>query len=112
MLPAGSHKLQIRIGCLTAPPALWLESPSLASDGSWAADCGLAQTVPAAVLPVRDPASPPSAWRLPTMRWEIAAQRSLPQGLLVDLGREGMGMLAFTPPVSYTHLDVYKEQGI
>ena len=40
---------------------------------------------------------PPSAWRLPTVRWDIASQRSLPQGLMVDLGREGMGMLAFTP---------------
>ena len=96
-LPAGSHRLEIRVGCLNAPPALWLEGPSLASDGAWTADCGLAQTVPAAVLPLRDPASPPSAWRLPTVRWDIASQRSLPQGLMVDLGREGMGMLAFTP---------------
>ena len=97
VLPAGTHTIGIRIGNLAAPPALWFESPSIHSDGSWKADAGLAKAMPAAELPVSDPMVVPSAWRLPTVRWEIAGQRETGNGLLVDVGKEAMGLLCFTP---------------
>ena len=41
----------------------------------------------------------------------ITVMKSLAAGVLLDEKRSPFGMALSVPPVSYTHLDVYKRQG-
>ncbi len=112
-IPAGDHKLNIKVHNQLTPPSLFIESPSLVSDSSWLATYedkiwidengvshGSGIYVPAACWNFNDIRKGPSSFRL--ARKSIRAQHTeaiapkagkdaLAYGKLFDFGRETMG---------------------
>lgn len=97
-LPAGQHTLAVRVGCLQAPPALWMEGESFGTDVQWLADNHAGPgALPVGCWTLDDPDVLPSQFRLPTERWQPAEHWTTPGGEIYDFGRETMGYVGFTP---------------
>ena len=96
-LPAGTHALAVRVGCLQAPPARWMQGETFATDGQWLADnhAGPGQ-LPAGCWTLADPDVLPSQFHLPTERWQPVEHWTAEGGEIYDFGRETMGYVGFT----------------
>ena len=106
-VPAGEHKLNLKVWNQAAPPALFIQGETVYTDSTWLAtyedklwidENGVAHGsgiyVPAAAWHFDNPETPPSTYRLerqelrPVCRHAIAAN-----GTLYDFGRETFGYL-------------------
>ena len=98
LIPAGAHRLNFKVWNQSTPPALFIKGMTIHSNSSWLAtyedkiwidENGVAHGsgiyVPAAQWNFDRMDTPPSAYRLPTLRQEPVAQESIGEGMLYDL---------------------------
>ena len=115
-VPAGTHKLNLKVWNQTTPPALYIDGPTVKTDSSWLAtyedkiwidENGVAHGsgiyVPAAHWHFNAPDTPPSQYRLECREQQpVSSERqpvcrektaTRPEGTLYDFGRETFGYL-------------------
>ncbi len=113
-VPAGSHKLNLKVWKQSTPPALFIEGDTLVSDSSWLAtyedklwidENGVAHGsgiyVPAASWHFNAVDTPPSSYHLERQEMHPVSKESVKDGMLYDFGRETFG-----------YLKIYGQKGI
>ncbi|OYP35587.1 alpha-rhamnosidase [Prevotella sp. P5-126] len=117
LIPVGAHRLNFKVWNQSTPPALFIKGMTIHSNSSWLAtyedkiwidENGVAHGsgiyVPAAQWNFDRMDTPPSAYRLPTLRQEPVAQESIGEGMLYDFGRETFGYVRLSGLVGVAHL--------
>ena len=117
LIPAGAHQLNFKVWNQSTPPTLFIKGMTIHSNSSWLAtyedkiwidENGVAHGsgiyVPAAQWNFDRMDTPPSAYRLPTLRQEPVAQESIGEGMLYDFGRETFGYVRLSGLVGVAHL--------
>ena len=117
LIPAGAHRLNFKVWNQSTPPALFIKGMTIQSNSSWLAtyedkiwidENGVAHGsgiyVPAAQWNFDRVDTPPSAYRLPTLRQEPIAQESIGEGMLYDFGRETFGYVRLSGLVGVAHI--------
>ena len=117
LIPAGAHRLNFKVWNQSTPPALFIKGMTIQSNSSWLAtyedkiwidENGVAHGsgiyVPAAQWNFDRMDTPPSAYRLPTLRQEPIAQESIGEGMLYDFGRETFGYVRLSGLVGVAHI--------
>ena len=117
LIPAGAHRLNFKVWNQSTPPALFIKGMTIHSNSSWLAtyedkiwidENGVAHGsgiyVPAAQWNFDRMDTPPSAYRLPTLRQEPVAQESIGEGMLYDFGRETFGYVRLSGLVGVAHI--------
>lgn len=117
LIPAGTHQLNFKVWNQSTPPALFIKGMTIQSNSSWLAtyedkiwidENGVAHGsgiyVPAAQWNFDRMDTPPSAYRLPTLRQEPIAQESIGEGMLYDFGRETFGYVRLSGLVGVAHI--------
>lgn len=117
LIPAGAHRLNFKVWNQSTPPALFIKGMTIQSNSSWLAtyedkiwidENGVAHGsgiyVPAAQWNFDRMDTPPSAYRLPTLRQEPVAQESIGEGMLYDFGRETFGYVRLSGLVGVAHI--------
>ncbi len=106
-IPAGEHKLNLKVWNQATPPALFIEGDSIHTDSSWLAtyedklwidENGVAHGsgiyVPAASWHFDSPDTPPSSYHLECQEQRpVTSSNITPNGVLYDFGRETFGYL-------------------
>ncbi len=101
-IPAGRHRLAIKVWNQVTPPAIFVSGPTIHSDASWLVTYedkiwidergeahGSGQYVPVGCWNFNSAATPPSAYRLARRRqWPVSVENDL-----YDFGRETFGYL-------------------
>ena len=117
LIPVGAHRLNFKVWNQSTPPALFIKGMTIHSNSSWLAtyedkiwidENGVAHGsgiyVPAAQWNFDRMDTPPSDYRLPTLRQEPVAQESIGEGMLYDFGRETFGYVRLSGLVGVAHL--------
>ena len=117
LIPEGAHRLNFKVWNQSTPPALFIKGMTIHSNSSWLAtyedkiwidENGVAHGsgiyVPAAQWNFDRMDTPPSAYRLPTLRQEPVAKESIGEGMLYDFGRETFGYVRLSGLVGVAHL--------
>lgn len=117
LIPAGAHRLNFKVWNQSTPPALFIKGMTIQSNSSWLAtyedkiwidENGVAHGsgiyVPAAQWNFDRMDTPPSAYRLPTLRQDPIAQESIGEGMLYDFGRETFGYVRLSGLVGVAHI--------
>ena len=117
LIPAGAHRLNFKVWNQSTPPALFIKGMTIHSNSSWLAtyedkiwidENGVAHGsgiyFPAAQWNFDRMDTPPSAYRLPTLRQEPVAQESIGEGMLYDFGRETFGYVRLSGLVGVAHI--------
>ena len=117
LIPEGAHRLNFKVWNQSTPPALFIKGMTIHSNSSWLAtyedkiwidENGVAHGsgiyVPAAQWNFDRMDTPPSAYRLPTLRQEPVAQESIGEGMLYDFGRETFGYVRLSGLVGVAHI--------
>mgnify|MGYP004458053761 FL=1 len=117
LIPAGAHRLNFKVWNQSTPPALFIKGMTIQSNSSWLAtyedkiwidENGVAHGsgiyVPAAQWNFDRMDTPPSAYRLPTLRQEPIAQERMDEGMLYDFGRETFGYVRLSGLVGVAHI--------
>lgn len=107
-IPAGEHKLNLKVHNQSTPPALFIEGPTIHSDSTWLATYedkiwidengvahGSGTYVPAACWNFNTIDEPPSAYQLARTEQETVSTEKHEAHILVDFGRETFGYLKF-----------------
>lgn len=121
-LPAGKHVLDMKVFCQDRVPAVYLKGKKLVSDGSWqvtfedkewidatgkVSDQSGTIWQPAATGGFNDPLQPPSAYRLQTSPASAVKKEQVPQGQLLDFGKETFGYIRIHGLKGKGHLSLY-----
>ncbi len=126
LMPAGHHRLNIKVHNPSTPPALFVEGDTIHSDSSWRVthedkiwidENGVAHGSGIYLTPgswhFDSPTDRPSGFQLARENWQAASSRTLPQEtngasrLLVDFGRETMGYIVFNGVVGQGLVELY-----
>jgi hypothetical protein len=109
-LPAGKHKLNIKVFNQATPPALYVKGKSIQTDATWkvtyedkewidesgkASDTSATIYMDAASAGFNDSETPPSTYKLKTQPLEAVKTEIVQGGELIDFGRETFGYLRF-----------------
>ncbi|MDR2804643.1 MAG: alpha-rhamnosidase [Dysgonamonadaceae bacterium] len=110
-LPAGKHRLNIKIHNQAHVPALFVQGKTVGSDKSWRVTCedkewidesGKASDTSSGTAYVNvgcwnfdDSDTPPSQFQLATQAQPVVKSIKQPQGVLLDFGKETFGYLVF-----------------
>jgi hypothetical protein len=107
-IPAGKHKLNIKVFNQASPPAIFVKGNTVVSDGSWlttfedkewidetgkTSDISATQWLNAGYWDFNSPDAFPSRFRLPVIPQPAVNKERSGTGLLVDFGRETFGFL-------------------
>lgn len=107
-LPAGKHVLDMKVFCQDRVPAIYLKGKTFVTDGSWqvtfedkewidatgkVSDQSGTIWQPAATGGFNNPLQPPSAYRLPVTPAFAVKKEQVPQGQLLDFGKETFGYI-------------------
>ena len=111
LIPAGEHKINIKVWNQATPPALYIEGETIKTDSTWLAtyedklwidENGVAHGsgiyVPAASWNFNSPSTPPSSFHLECEERQPVSTTTpdaSPSGTLYDFGRETFGYLKF-----------------
>jgi alpha-L-rhamnosidase len=108
MVPAGKHKINVKVFCQQAVPSVYIKGRTIVSDGSWlttfedkewidetgkTSDISATKWVNAGYWNFNDPAMPPSAFKLPVTVQQAIAITKNGNAQLVDFGRETFGFV-------------------
>jgi alpha-L-rhamnosidase len=106
MLPAGKHRISLKVYNQGSVPAVFVKSPHVVSDTSWlvtfedkewidasgkTSDVSATQYVPAGAWNFNAATSSPSKFRLPTVPQKAVSQDKKSKSILVDFGKETFG---------------------
>ena len=110
-IPAGKHKINIKVWNQLTPPALYVDGWTIKSDASWkvtyedkewidesgkASDTSATAYMDAGSWNFNSKTSRPSLFRLPCKPLLVVSSTSLENGILYDFGRETFGYLDFS----------------
>ena len=111
IIPAGKHKINIKVWNQLTPPALYVDGRTIKSDASWkvtyedkewidesgkASDTSATVYMDAGSWNFNSKTSRPSLFRLPCKPLLVVSSTSLENGILYDFGRETFGYLDFS----------------
>ncbi|MGM9714132.1 MAG: alpha-rhamnosidase [Prevotella sp.] len=120
-VPAGEHKLNMKVWNQATPPALHIEGKTIHTDSSWLAtyedkiwidENGIAHGsgiyVPAATHPMFQTASQrPSGFALPTVPIAHVRMEEAAGGMLYDFGKETMGYIVLNDVTEGDNIQVF-----
>jgi hypothetical protein len=107
-IPAGKHKINIKVYCQEKIPAIYVKGKTISSDSSWlvtyedkewidesgkVSDQSGTKWLNAAGWNFNDPQSPPSTFQLQMMPLKPVSISRISGGLLVDFGKETFGFI-------------------
>lgn len=107
-IPAGKHKLNIKIYNQTSPPTLFIDGKTIHSDSSWrvtyedkewidesgkASDNSATTYMQASSGGFHSPEAPPSSYKLETSLEKAKSFENKNQGILYDFGKETFGYI-------------------
>jgi hypothetical protein len=107
-IPAGKHRINLKVYNQGSVPAVYIESPHLVSDTSWrvtyedkewidasgkTSDISATVYFPAGSWNFNDPNTPPSAFHLPVEEHKAASIEKKPHSIFVDFGKETFGYI-------------------
>ena len=107
-IPAGKHKINIKVYNQAEAPALYVKGKTIVSDSSWrvtfedkewidetgkTSDISATKWLQAASSNFKDPAKPPSSFALPVRPLKAAHIQRRAGTMLIDFGRETFGYL-------------------
>lgn len=110
-IPAGKHKINIKVWNQLTPPALYVDGRTIKSDASWkvtyedkewidesgkASDTSATVYMDAGSWNFNSKTSRPSLFRLPCKPLLVVSSTSVENGILYDFGRETFGYLDFS----------------
>lgn len=119
-LPAGKHRLNVKVYNLSSPPALFIEGTTVHTDESWlvtyedkswidengvAHGCGVYKY--AACWNFNSADTPPSAFHLERRRQAPQQVTNIGAGRLIDFGKETMGYLLLNEISGTGHIYIY-----
>ncbi len=106
VIPAGEHKLNLKVWNVASPPALFIDGKTIKTDSTWLAtyedkiwidENGVAHGsgiyVPAASWGFNSPSQRPSEYRLNTRRQQPVVETTVNDARLFDFGKETFGYL-------------------
>jgi len=107
-VPAGRHKINIKVFNQAAPPAVYVKGKNIVSDSSWlvtfedkewidetgkTSDISATQWLKAGSWNFNDPGDRPSQFRLPTRPQTAVSKETIRNTVLFDFGRETFGFI-------------------
>jgi hypothetical protein len=112
-VPAGKHTINVQVFNQVSPPAIYVDGPTIHSDGSWSAG-----PRPDAVPPVFNaayaahwnfdrPESRPSQFKLATRAIQARSVKTGPHSILVDFGEETIGFVRIEHLAGRGRLSLY-----
>lgn len=122
VVPAGKHKINIKVFNQANVPAIYVKGETIFSDSSWlvtfedkewidetgkASDISATKWVSAGSSNFNSPAQLPSQFMLPTKKQEAVAVTKGKQSMLVDFGKETFGFIQLHGLVGKGNLSVY-----
>ncbi|HRG23290.1 MAG TPA: alpha-rhamnosidase [Chitinophagaceae bacterium] len=122
VVPAGKHKINIKVFNQANVPAIYVKGETIFSDSSWlvtfedkewidetgkASDISATKWVNAGSSNFNSPAQLPSQFMLPTKKQEAVAVSKGKQSMLVDFGKETFGFIQLHGLVGNGNLSVY-----
>ena len=122
VVPAGKHKINIKVFNQANVPAIYIKGETIFSDSSWlvtfedkewidetgkASDISATKWVNAGSSDFNSPAQLPSQFMLPTKKQEAVAVTKGKQSMLVDFGKETFGFIQLHGLVGKGNLSVY-----
>jgi len=108
LVPAGTHKINVKVFCQEAVPSIYVRGKTIVSDGSWLAtfedkewidetgktsDISATKWLPAGYWNFNNPLEPPSAFRLPVVPLRAVSREVTERAVLVDFGKETFGFI-------------------
>lgn len=107
LIPAGSHEIRVSVYNSTAPPALFIQGDTIATNGDWLVSCQDKQWHSPGFWNFDRPSSPPSAYKLETTEVLPLAWDETPEGWIADFGKELIGYLKLDLAAGYGNLNIY-----
>ena len=107
-VPAGKHKINVKVFNQANVPAIYVKGKTIASDASWlvtfedkewidetgkTSDVSATKWLNVGSWNFNDPLSPPSVFKLPTKRQSAASVIKKQNSMLVDFGKETFGFI-------------------
>lgn len=107
-VPAGKHRINVKVFCQAAVPAIFVKGKTIVSDSSWlvtfedkewidetgkTSDISATKWLQAGSWNFNDPAQPPSAFRLPVTPQSAVSVTAVGNVKLVDFGKETFGFV-------------------
>lgn len=123
-IPAGKHKLNIKVWNQSTPPALYVKGATVNTDSSWrvtnedkewidesgkASDTSATEYAPAGYWDFNDIDNPPSAYslKLEPMHYVSVTEKTADGGKLYDFGKETFGRIVLKNPVGDGIVNIY-----
>ena len=107
-VPAGKHKINIKVFCQEFVPAIYVKGKTIASDGTWlttfedkewidetgkTSDISATKWLNAGYWNFNDPRRPPSKFKLPVIPQQAVKKETGTNSILVDFGKETFGFI-------------------
>src|SRR6185503_12223180 len=108
MVPAGKHKINVKVFCQEFVPAIYVKGKTIVSDGTWlttfedkewidetgkTSDISATKWLTAGYWNFSDPRKPPSAFKLPVIVQQPVSRQGTNNSILVDFGKETFGFI-------------------
>ena len=108
IVPAGKHKINIKVFCQEFVPAVYVKGKTIISNGTWlttfedkewidetgkTSDISATQWLNAGYSNFNDPLQPPSQFKLPVTPQQAANKQVNDNSILVDFGKETFGFI-------------------
>ncbi|MBL7737957.1 MAG: alpha-rhamnosidase [Chitinophagaceae bacterium] len=107
-VPAGKHKINVKVFCQASVPSVYIKGKTIVSDGTWlttfedkewidetgkTSDISATQWLNAGYWNFNDPKQPPSAFKLPVIPIQAAGKEVNGNSILLDFGKETFGFI-------------------
>ena len=107
-VPAGKHKINIKVFCQQAVPSVYVKGKTIISDGTWlttfedkewidetgkTSDISATKWLNAGYWNFNDPLQPPSQFKLPVTPLQAVNREVSNNSMLVDFGKETFGFI-------------------
>jgi alpha-L-rhamnosidase len=107
-VPAGKHKINIKVFCQEAVPSIYVKGKTILSDGTWSttfedkewidetgktSDISATKWLNAGHWNFNDAAIPPSKFKLPVLPQQAISRQTEGNSMLIDFGKETFGFI-------------------
>src|SRR6185503_18888924 len=121
-VPAGKHKINIKVFCQQAVPSVYVKGKTIASDGTWlttfedkewidetgkTSDISATKWLNAGYSNFNDPRQPPSKFKLPVAPQQAVKKQVNGNSILVDFGKETFGFIKLHALKGKGNLTIY-----
>src|SRR6185436_19675748 len=121
-VPAGKHKINIKVFCQESVPAIYVKGKTIVSDGTWlttfedkewidetgkTSDISATKRLNAGYWNFNDPQQPPSQFKLPVTPLPAITRQVNDNSILVDFGKETFGFIKLHGVKGKGNLTIY-----